>query len=112
VNKNQRIGFANLLIKAISGHGRRFFHSEKYARVAYFHTSQSGCLLFRDEYTWLDINLSRKKSSWRAFTHGGTLKNLVELIAKYIHAGEKIHINWLGLYRAGLYKGDIWGYGD
>lgn len=47
-------------------------------------------------------------NDWNGFTHGGTLRNLVELFRDYIRTGQPLHPGYLGHERED--GSNIWGY--
>lgn len=107
--KRERIEHANELIKVISNHGRRFFYFAKANRVARIEMV-SGHLYFRDDYTDEAVHIHKNFSN-RNFSHGGTLRSLVEKMADYIRTGERLSIRWIGP-DPGFTKGNIWGYSE
>ncbi|MDQ2139547.1 hypothetical protein RBI14_15385 [Alcaligenaceae bacterium B3P038] len=73
--------------------------------------SRSGHLYFVDEYRGQLIYLS-KRHRWRGFSHGGTLRTLVERIAEYVRTGEPMD-RWPIAPKRSMDGGfDMWGYGD
>lgn len=111
MNKAERIADVNYLILQISMFGRRFFYSKRFNRVAKFEVTMDGRLWFRDDYTDKRIYVAYK-GHWRGFSHGGTLRRLVDDMAKYIGTGELIPAGHFGPwpdYIGG--DGDLWGYG-
>lgn len=112
--KNRRAEDANQVITAISQHGRRFFYSpaNKYgiASTAYFFVCPHGKVYFRDNYTDESI-YTAYRGRWNMFSHGGTLKSLVEAIANYIRTGEPIERGYFGPWKDDFCGGDLWGYG-
>jgi len=126
--KQQRLEHANDLIKVIASHGRRFFFyggsnvydphtkasvfvpANRYARFEL----RSGRLWFIDDYSQRAIYMHKTgfRNKWRGFSHGGTLRALVEDMRDYILASTpvprwKIVIQQLGA--EGLDR-NIWGY--
>lgn len=128
VQRQARLEHANALIRIIGGHGRRFFwyggskvwdpetKTSKFVpadRYAYFEI-RNGRVYFIDDYTCKATYLAKTgfRNSWRNFSHGGTLRALVEDMYEYIVKGTpvprwKIVIQQLGC--EGL-EGNIWGY--
>jgi hypothetical protein len=127
--KQVRLEHANALIKIIASYGRRFFWhggSSQWDeatknhvfvpadRLARFELTK-GRLYFIDDYTEQAILLPRPywgRSNWRGFSHGGTLRSLVEAMSDYIRLGTpvprwQIVIQYLG--EKGLER-NIWGY--
>lgn len=126
--RQERLEHANALIRVIASHGRRFFwyggtnvwnpvtKTSSFVpadRYAYFEFRQ-GRVYFVDDYTCKGTYLAKTgfANSWRGFSHGGTLRALVEDMYQYIVNGTpvprwKIVIEQLG--RKGL-EDNIWGY--
>ena len=108
--KSSRIKDANYLILQVSMFGRRFFYNAEHNRVARFELSIDGKLWFRDEYTDKRIYIAYR-GRWKNFTNGGTLRWLVEDLAKYIRTGERISHRHFGPWPEWKCEGDLWGYG-
>jgi len=105
MNKAQRIEQVNEFIKVIGDCGRRFFYREPEDRYGHFFLGSDSRLRWREEWKERVLYLS-KNANWDAsFSHGGTLRTIVELLAKYIRTGELIH-PWY--FRFDGY----WGYGE
>ena len=107
--KFERLDQVNDVIRAISNHGRRFFWNEKNKRVAEMLIGPRGHLFFRDDYSGELVYIAYKHN-WRKFSHGGTLRQLVEGFADYIRTGDTLHPGNIGLEREWT-DGDVWGYG-
>ena len=105
-----RLDEANELIRHISRHGRRFFYSRQFDRVARFEMGLDGKVWFRDEYTDKRVYLAYK-GRWRGFTNGGTLRRLVEDLYRYIRTGQQAPRVHLGPWASWVCDGDLWGYG-
>ena len=108
--RRQRLTHANELIAAISRHGRRFFYYEGHDRVARFEIDLAGRLWLRDDYTGRRIYIAYR-GNWRQFSHGGTLRRLVEATALYIRQGKPVPAGHFGPWPQWLCEGDLWGYG-
>lgn len=123
--KQARAAEANRVVEAISNHGRRFFYcgpgsdpSEGGARakkcpegrVARFEVDERGAIWFRDDYSWERIYVAYE-GRWKRFSHGGTLKSLVQALRDYIRTGEPIAPGWFGPWDEWIARGDLWGYG-
>lgn len=127
--KQVRLEHANALIKIIASHGRRFFWrggvNKRDAatettvvvpagRLARFEF-RNGRLYFVDDYTEKAILLPRPnwgRGNWSGFSHGGTMRSLVEAMSEYIRLGTQVPrwqivIKQLGAN--GLEK-NVWGY--
>ena len=111
--KVARVDHANALIEAISRHGRRFFFDKASGRVARLQLDPRGRVWFVDDYSGKAIYTHKTSfgNRWRGFSHGGTLRSLVESMRDYIVAGTPISC-WViaptYLQREGE---DMWGYG-
>lgn len=105
--RKARTEHANELINVIAAHGRKFFYCKSTERTAHFSLIKNR-VYFNDDYTGKAI-LVRQTMDWKGFSHGGTLRALVERIAEYIRTGKKIDISWIGPERS-FTKGNIWGY--
>jgi hypothetical protein len=127
--KQERLQHANDLIRVIASHGRRFFwhggvnvydpvtkvsaweSADRYASLELRH----GRVYFIDDYTKKSVYTHKTgiTNRWKGFSHGGTLRALVEDMRDYIIHGTKIDrwkiviqsINQDDLTR------NIWGYG-
>jgi hypothetical protein len=110
--KLQRLGHANELIKIIAAHGRRFFFSQTTGRTAELFIGPRGRIWLADEYTGKLIYTHKTTwtNKWRGFSHGGTLRGLVEMMRDYIVTGRPILAFYLGPERGQLTDGNIWGY--
>lgn len=111
MDKAERIKDANYLILQISMFGRRFFYNAKHNRVARFEVTLDGKLWLRDDYTDRRVYVAYK-GRWRYFSHGGTMRRLVEDLAHWIRTGEPIcYEAHFGPWPHYLCEGDLWGYG-
>ena len=110
MTKRQRLAEANRVLEAIARHGRRFFHNAEHDRVARFEIDIAGRLWFRDDYTWRRI-FTAWRGNWRQFSHGGTMRRLVDDLAAYIRTGPPIAGGHFGPWPQWYCDGDLWGYG-
>jgi hypothetical protein len=112
-SKVGRLAQANALIRAVSEHGRRFFFHAASGRVASLELDRVGRVWFVDDYTGKRIYTHRTHipSRWMGFSHGGTLRSLVEALRDYIVAGQQIDAWRIATPRLNEEDGDIWGYG-
>jgi hypothetical protein len=94
--KLQRAGHANALIQIISDHGRRFFFCRSTGRVAYL-ILKGGRVYLVDDYTGATIYTHKTSfgNGWRGFSHGGTLRNLIEMLRDYIVHGTLLHPSYI-----------------
>jgi len=109
--KQKRLESANQLIQIISSHGRRFFFNEKHQRTSSMVIDTGGKVYFIDDYTGKAIYTHKTgfHHGWRGFSHGGTLRTLVEMMRDYVTKGVQIPAHYLGLERS-FTNGNIWGY--
>ncbi|ORM64510.1 hypothetical protein PRCB_16385 [Pantoea rodasii] len=112
--KNERLEHANQLIQVISAHGRRFFYNDSTDMTSKLLVDKRGRVWFLDDYTlkWVFTHKTTWTNKWRGFSHGGTLRGLVEMMRDYIIHGTQIHPYYLGMERRNVYDGNIWGYPD
>ena len=108
--KQQRLDHANELIQIIASHGRKFFFNEKKNQTASM-IIVNGRVFFIDDFTGKAIYTHKTGFChyWRGFSHGGTLKNLVEMMRDYVTKGVQIPEYYLGCERS-FTNGNIWGY--
>lgn len=107
-----RMAHANDLIQVISRHGRKFFRSSDGHRVARIEMDARGKLWWIDDYRGARIcmeRFARYEHEWRGFSHGGTLKQLAQMMRDYIKTSERIPLGYICQPR--MEHGDIWGYG-
>lgn len=115
VSKTERLGHANALIEIISRHGRRFFRNRESGAIARLELDARGRLWWIDEYRGSRVYTGKVMGyphRWRGFSHGGTLRSLVEALRGYILRGELLHPEYIAPSRIDPTNGDIWGYGD
>ena len=109
--RQKRAAVINKLIKAIGGCGRRFFFSKRFDRYARIEVDQRGRVWFIDDYT--EKRIYTHYHYWkRGFSHGGTMKDLVNAFRDYITKGVHVPAGMLGPWPHWLAYGDLWGYGD
>ena len=108
--KQHRTEQVNQVIQIIGNRGRRFFYNEKANRYATMEVDQRGKIWFIDDYSSRRIFTHKTNwgGRWRGFSHGGTLRSLVEGFRDYIRTGEPMHPGYLGPER--LDDSNIWGY--
>ena len=114
-SKAERLSFANQLIRIIGSHGRRFFYNKKtgeYARIEL----RNGRLWWIDDYKGTPVYLLRTGygGRWRGFSHGGTMRSLVEDIRDYVRSGRQVPA-WKIVERSRFAdgaRGNIWGYDE
>ncbi|MCO5338565.1 hypothetical protein [Delftia tsuruhatensis] len=114
MSKAQRLGHANALIEVISRHGRRFFHNSESGAIARLELDARGRLWWIDDYRASRVYTGKVMGyphSWRGFSHGGTLRSLVEALRDYVLSGILLHPERIAPGRIDPNNGDIWGYG-
>lgn len=107
--KSERLEHANALIQAISNHGRRFFYCVSTGQTSRMELDERGRVWFIDDYTGTRINVASKRR-WIGFSHGGTLRDLVEAMRDYIQRGDLLHPEHIAPTRINPENGNIWGY--
>lgn len=110
MTRQQRIDDANYFLFQVSLFGRRFFYSERHNRVARFEQTIDGKLWFRDDHTG-KLCYTAYKYRWKNFSHGGTMRRLVDDLVLWIRLGVPIPAGHLGPWPDHLCEGDLWGYG-
>ena len=108
-----RVAHANALIKVISDHGRRFFWNDPDKRVAKLELDQRGKVWWVDDYRGTRVCIEKMggdEHSWRGFSHGGTLKQLVQMMRDYIKTGKQLPIWYICPGRLTPGNANIWGY--
>lgn len=108
-DKNIRVSKVNAMIKTIGDCGRGFFKSNgNYARVE---LDMRGRVWWVDDYTKKRI-YTHYNGRWRGFSHGGTLKAVVESFKDYIVFNKPLWPKIFGPWPEGYCGGDLWGYGQ
>jgi hypothetical protein len=110
--KQQRVEHVNQAIRIIGAHGRRFFFNQIADRYASTEVDARGKVWLTDDYTGKRIFTHKTVwgGRWRGFSHGGTLRNLVEAFRDYILTGEPLPPGYLGPER--FDDSNIWGYDE
>lgn len=111
--KMQRAEHVNQVIRIIADHGRRFFYNEARSRYASMEVDHRGKVWFIDDYSGKRIFTHETVwgGRWRGFTHGGTLRRLVEEFRDYIRTGAPLSRFYLGPERS-FDESNIWGYDE
>lgn len=105
--KCSRVDHINDLIKVIASHGRCFF--KRKGVVAYMEKDRNGKVWLVDEYTKNRIYVAYE-GHWFGFSHGGTMKALVERFYAYIKTGKPISVEQLAFEGYRTDGTNIWGY--
>lgn len=109
VEKGWRIEAVNKLIMEIGSCGRRFFYNRDFG-YAWMSIDIHGKIWFTDDYNCKCI-YTHYSGRWKHFTHGGTMRTLVEQFRDYIQTGKKVFIGYFGPWPEWYCDGDLWGYG-
>jgi len=106
-----RAGTVNQAIRIIADHGRRFFYSDSQDRYASIEVDYRGRIWWIDDYSGKRIYTHKAGlgNEWYGFTHGGTLRHLVERFRDYVSTGIPISTWLLGPQREWDVS-NIWGY--
>lgn len=107
MSKADRLGHANALIQAISRHGRRFFYNATSGTTGRLDLDVRGRLWWIDEYRGARVYVAHS-GRWRGFSHGGTLRGLIQALHGYIQRGDLLHLEYIA---PAMSYGDMWGYG-
>lgn len=112
--KHDRAQIVNQLVIDISSFGRRFFYSPKNmaggTSTAHFFVDARGAIWFVDDYTEKPIYVAYR-NRWQNFSHGGTLRALVQAMAEFIRSGQPIPAGHFGPWQHIGDDRDLWGYG-
>lgn len=110
VTRADRLWIANRALEIIASHGRQFFRHEN--RVGYFDLGPRARVWFVDAYTRKRIYTHDRRSRWRGFTGGGTLRALAYRMSRFIFIGQPLPALTFGPYPEWLCNRDPWGYGE
>ena len=107
MTKRQRLERANQFLTAIASCGRQFFRTGE--RIARFEVRYTGRIWFCDDRSgkWVYVHY---RGRWRGFSHGGSLRRLIDRLAAYIQHGA-FAAGDLGPWPEWYSDGDPWGYG-
>jgi len=106
--QTKRLENVNAFIKVIGDHGRRFFYYSKSDRYAHMQLDARGRVWFVDDYSGERI-YTHRNWRWRGFTHGGTLRNIVEVFRDHIKKGVRIHPSYFTI-KSWMGSEHPWGY--
>ncbi|MBY6032150.1 hypothetical protein KUV59_03145 [Marinobacter daepoensis] len=104
-----RLENVNRFIREIGSRGRRFFYNKEHDRYAHMEMDARGRVWFVDDYTGKRIYTHLRNRHWRGFSHGGTLRALVELLCDHIKKGRQMHPRYFDL-KPQCCSGHPWGY--
>jgi hypothetical protein len=102
---------ANELIRLIGSHGRRFFWSTEHQRFASMDLDARGRVWFVDDCTGTRIFTHLTRGRWRGFSHGGTMRSLVDDMRDYIMLCQPVPRWRIATKQMGDPTKDVWGYG-
>jgi hypothetical protein len=108
--KQERTVKVNNLIRVIGDCGRGFFYSKSKLRYASIEVDLKGHAWWTDDYSGKRV-YTHGNHRWFGFTHGGTLRNVVENFRDYISKGKPIRGGIFGPWPETYCNGDLWGYG-
>lgn len=111
MDKQQRLEKANQLIKSIAQCGRQFFYNKEHDRTASIELDPRGRIWWIDDYTGTRI-YTHYSHRWRGFSHGATMRTLVEHLRNYVFKGTLLPEGIFGPWPQWYSQGDPWGYGD
>lgn len=109
MNKEERLKRANEFITVIASCGRKFFEHEGF--IATLELSSTGRVFFIDDYTKKRVYTHQYGYRWGEFSHGGTMKNLIQCLRDFITKGEIMYADY---FQPTMGNGwpNPWGYGD
>lgn len=107
---DERLVAANRLIQFISECGHRHFWEPRSGRVAALELDSRGLVYFVDACTEVRI-YTHHLFEWKGFSHGGTLRTLIERLRDFIRDGGQIYERTLGPWPKCRRGPDPWGYG-
>lgn len=104
----ERLTSVNEFIRIIGSCGRQFFRNDLHESFASMEVDARGKVWFIDDYTTQRI-YTHYEGRWRGFSHGGTLRDLVQVFREHIKRGGQIHSQYFQT-RAWMSGGHPWGY--
>lgn len=104
--KQERLVHANAVIQTMASYGRRFFYNAMDDRVARLVIGPSGHVWLIDDYSLKRIYIYRG-GCWPGFSHGGTLRSIIEDLRDYVRHGKPVGRGRFGPWRDGY---EMWGY--
>jgi hypothetical protein len=107
--KRERLDRANKVLRTIASCGRHFFAYEY--KVGQLELDDHNRLWFCDACTNKRI-YTAYKGRWKHFTEGGTMRDLVRALCRFVREGTKLHPRVFGPWPQWYCDGDLWGYGD
>lgn len=110
-DREARLKLVNEFIQTMGDHGRRFFYNEKHDRYARMELDNRGRCWFVDDYTDERV-FTHYPYRWRNFSHGGTMRRLVEAFREFVTQGRLLPSLSFGPWPEWYNGGDLWGYGE
>lgn len=112
--KQSRAEQVNQVIRIIGNHGHRALYNERLGTYAKVEVDPRGRVWLHDESTRARIYVHPTpwENSWPGFSHGGTLRGLIEAFCEFIRTGVPVSPYFLGLERQTSEGGNVWGYDD
>lgn len=111
--RRERCGRVNEFMVEIGNVGRGFFYRPQTGKRARMEVDSRGRVWFIDDYSDKRI-FTHREGRWDGFSHGGTLKQLVQAFQVFItEDGGKdfVPAGHFGPWKDILCEGDLWGYG-
>ncbi|MEC6833013.1 hypothetical protein VXS06_14695 [Photobacterium toruni] len=108
--KIERAEHCNDLIKEIASYGRKFFYCQSNNKTAELLVSSLGGRVYFLDHKSSQLIYTHSSRTWNGFTHGGTLRALVESMRDYIMKGHHLNIDLICCKRIREEDGNIWGY--
>lgn len=109
--KLERASQVNEMIRIIADCGRRFFYSASKDRYASIEVDHRGRVWWIDDYAGKRIYTHYRYWN-KGFSHGGTLRDLVNSFRDYITKGTPVPSNVFGPWPDYICNGNLWGYGE
>lgn len=112
--RETRCAQANEFLHVVASCGRKFFASSDGKRVDRLEVDHRGRVWFLNECRARPREpvYTHHRGRWRHFSHGGTLKRLVEALRDFVTKGAKLPLGILGPWPDWICgNGDLWGYG-
>jgi len=109
VKRQRRVDASNELLRTIASCGRRFFSNPD--GTDRLELDRRGRVWFVSMWNHNRI-YTHYRYWWRKFPYGGTLKDLIVYLRKFIMSGQQLHPLAFGPWPEWVCAGDLWGYGD
>ena len=109
MSEHKRLENVNRFLREIGDRGRRFFYNDKFDRYAHMEMDARGRVWFVDDFSGVRIYTHHRNRLWRGFSHGGTLRSLVERLCDHVKKGVQLNPRYFDL-RPWSVSGHPWGY--